>query len=101
MSVIVAFVIGTTQVLDDTVIGPVSVDVAPIAAVIVPVICPTQVGCVGIPPGPTEMVNARLLPVTVPFSEPFNNTIPVARLMRAGPVTAAFVWLSVQVMRAV
>lgn len=96
-----AFVIGTTQVLDDTVIGPVSVDVAPIVAVIVPVIWPTQVGCVGIPPGPTEMVNARLLPVTVPFSEPFNNTIPVARLMRAGPVTAAFVWLSVQVMRAV
>ena len=38
VSVIVAFVIGTTQVLDDTVIGPVSVEVAPMVAVIVPVI---------------------------------------------------------------
>jgi hypothetical protein len=38
VSVIVAFVIGTTHVLDDTVIGPVSVDIAPIVAFIVPVI---------------------------------------------------------------
>ena len=38
VKVIVAFVIGTTQVLDDTVIGPVSVEVAPMVAVIVPVI---------------------------------------------------------------
>ncbi len=55
VSVSVDPVSGGVHVLEVIAIGPSSVDVAPRLTAIVPLNCPTHVGRVGMPPGPTEM----------------------------------------------
>ena len=81
---------GGVQLLDDTPIGPLSVDVLPaMATVIVPESWPVHVGRDGTPPPPTAMVYGSAIPETVPVRKPFNSTIPLESRMVTGPVTAS------------
>ena len=70
-------------------------DVAPMAAVIVPPSCPTHAGWVGMPPGPTEIVYGSVDPVRVPVRNPFSSTMPFGNLTRIGPLTAVPVCVNV------
>ena len=73
--------------LDVTVSEPLSVEVTPMLAVIVPPIWPEQFGCVWMPPGLTEIVEAREEPESVPVRKPFRRTVPLLRPSKTGPVT--------------
>ena len=80
---------GGVQVVEVTVYPPVSVDVVPVRAVIVPPSCPAHAGCVGIPCCPTEIVYASDEPLSVPVRKPFKRTTPLGSRTSTGPETDA------------
>ena len=91
---------GGEQVLLLIVGVPAIVEVPPIVTAIVPVICPVQEGCSGIPPGPTEIKYVSVVPLTEPVRNPFINTRPLESDSRTGPLTDVPVCESVHVIRA-
>src|SRR5580692_7534336 len=78
---------GGVHVAEVSAYPPVSVGVAPEPAIIVPPSCPTHVGCVGMLPGPTEIVYVSVDPVSVPVRNPLRSTMPSGSLTSTGPVT--------------
>jgi hypothetical protein len=89
------------QLLDLTAMGPVIVEIAPELTVIVPPSSPVHLGWVGTPFGATAMVYESDVPVSVPVRVPFSRTVPLGRLMRAGPVTDVPDWVRSHVIRPV
>ena len=91
---------GGAQVLLLIVGVPAIVETAAMVTAIVPVICPAQAGCRGIPPGATEITYVSVVPLTEPVRKPFINTKPLDTVSRTGPLTAVPVCESVHVIRA-
>jgi hypothetical protein len=79
---------------------PVIVETVAVVTAIVPVICPAQEGCRGIPPGATEITYVSVVPLREPVRKPFSNTRPLDSDSSTGPLTEVPVCESVHVIRA-